>query len=238
MSVSQPDVQFEIAGVNAVLMRFSDQLDPQLPEYLGALRHWLLTTYGNVIQQAVPAFTTLLVKYDPRQCRLYDLQQLLERAVTEVDVAIYAAGQASQSTIIQVPVVYGGEHGPDLIAVAEQTNLSPEEVIQLHSQTTYQVYAQGFSPGFCYLGSLPEPIRVARHATPREVIPAGSVAIAEQQTAVYPYASPGGWHIIGFSPMRWFDTTQTPMTPVQVGDQVRFVVVQPDELKNWQGAQA
>lgn len=238
MSVSQPDVEFEIAGVNAVLMRFSDHLDPELPAYLDALRHLLLNTYGDVIQQAVPAFTTMLVKYDPRQCRLYDLQLLLERAISEVDVATHTARHGRNAAVIEIPVVYGGDYGPDLDAVAEQAKLSRDEVIQLHSQTTYQVYAQGFAPGFSYLGSLPEAIRLPRRATPRERIPAGSVAIAEQQTAVYPNASPGGWHIIGFSPIRWFDVKKTPMTPVQVGDQVRFVVIQPEELKNWQEAQA
>lgn len=236
MSVQHREVDFEVAGVNALLMRFGNQLDETLPSFLGAFREYLLSTYGDAIEQAVPAYTTMMVAYDPRQCGMYDLQQLLERALQEMKRKEPLA-RPRDSSIVEVPVIYGGDHGPDLASVAEQVQLSPEEVIALHSQTLYQVYALGFAPGFSYLGSLPETIRLPRRSTPRQKVPAGSVAIAEQQTAVYPHDSPGGWHIIGYSPMQWFNSAEDPMTPLQVGDQVRFVVMQANELAVWQESQ-
>lgn len=237
MSAPHRDVRFEVAGVNAILMRFADQLDPQLPSYLSALREQLLATYGHVVLQAIPAYTTLLVEYDPRQCRMYDLQLQLERAVHELNHDDSVHSPHGERGVVEIPVVYGGDYGPDLDAVAKHAKLSRDEVIALHSETTYQVFAQGFAPGFSYLGSVPEAIRMPRRSTPRDKVPAGSVAIAEQQTAVYPQASPGGWHILGYSPLRWFDPDKTPMTPLQVGDEVRFVVIQADDLKDWQEAQ-
>ena len=237
MSVQHRNVEFEVAGVNALLMRFGDQLDNQLPSFLSAFREYLLSTYGNVIESAIPAYTTMMVAYDPRQCRMYDLQQLLERALHEMQSQTAPRLQRTDN-LVEIPVIYGGEYGPDLASVAAQAQLSEAEVIALHSETTYQVYALGFAPGFSYLGSLPKAIRLPRRSTLRPKIPAGSVAIAEQQTAVYPNESPGGWHIIGYSPMRWFDSSNDPMTPLQVGDQVRFVVIQPEDLASWQEYQA
>ena len=237
MSVQYRNVEFEVAGVNALLIRFSNQLDDHLPGFLSDFREYLLSTYGNVIATAIPAYTTMMVTYDPRQCRMYDLQQLLERALHEM---YSGALQRAPGTakVVEVPVIYGGDYGPDLAAVAEQAQLSPADVIALHSTTLYRVYALGFAPGFSYLGTLPEAIRLPRRPTPRPKVPAGSVAIAEQQTAVYPNESPGGWHIIGYSPMRWFDCLNDPMTPLQVGDQVRFVSIQPDDVASWQERQA
>lgn len=230
MSFKRPQVSFEIAGVNALLMRFDHQLEPQLADYLSALRTHLLSNYRQIIEQVVPAYTTLLVEYDPRQCRMYDLQQLLERALDDVT---YPPSSRANSQLVEVPVIYGGQHGPDLEAVAQRCKLSTAEVIRLHSETLYQVYAQGFAPGFSYLATLPEALHLPRLDSPREKVPAGSVAIAEQQTAVYPYESPAGWHIIGYSPIQWFDPAADPMTPVQVGDQVRFVSVDEKQAHAW-----
>lgn len=237
MSVQHRDVEFEVAGVNGLLMRFTNQLDERLPSFLSAFREYLLSTYGGVIEQVVPAYTTMMIAYDPRQCRMYDLQQLLVRALQEINTKAQLM-PPRESAIVKVPAIYGGQYGPDLELVAAQAQLTPEQVIKLHSETIYHVYALGFAPGFSYLGSLPEAIRLPRRSTPRQQIPAGSVAIAEQQTAVYPNDSPGGWHIIGFSPLQWFDCRQNPMTPLQVGDQVQFVVMQPEELATWQESHA
>lgn len=234
MSFKRSKISFETAGVNALLMRFGNELDPELPAYLRALRQYLLHTYAAIVEQVIPAYTTVLVEYDPRQCRMYDLQLLLERAVDELDSGDFKVEAAKT---IDVPVVYGGQYGPDIEAVAKHAQCSVEEVIKLHSQASYQVYALGFAPGFSYLGALPDALRIPRLSTPRDEVPAGSVAIAEQQTAVYPQASPGGWHIIGYSPMQWFNPDKEIMTPLEVGDQVRFVVMQENELETWRASQ-
>lgn len=230
MSSTRPQVSFEIAGVNALLVRFGEQLDPQLPAYLSALRHYLLQQHPQIIEQVVPAYTSFLVAYDPRQCRMYDLQLLIERALDEV---AYTTVANKSANLVEIPVIYGGEYGPDLDDVAQACKLSTDEVIRLHSETTYQVYAQGFAPGFSYLGQLPEALRIPRRDTPRQTVAAGSVAIAEQQTAVYPNDSPGGWHVIGYSPIQWFNPHAAQMTPVEVGDQVRFIAMDEKQLREW-----
>lgn len=234
MSFKRPDATFELAGVNAILVRFGNQLNSAMPAYLSALRDHLLSQHPSIISQVVPAYTTILVEYDPRQCRMYDLQLLIERELE----TIAFENPAQSGKLVELPVVYGGEHGPDLTAVAEACGLSEQAVIELHSGQDYQVYAQGFAPGFSYLAELPEKLRLPRLSTPRQKVAAGSVAIAEQQTAVYPYESPGGWHILGYTPVTWFDPQASPMTPVEVGDRVRFKAVTVQQLDAWVKEQA
>lgn len=229
MSLKRPDATFELAGVNALLVRFGERLNPAMPGYLHGLREHLLKHFPAIISQVVPAYTSILVEYDPRQCRMYDLQLLIER---ELDKVAFE-NTSTSARLVEVPVVYGGEYGPDLGAVAKACNLSEAEVIELHSGTLYSVYAQGFAPGFSYLAELPQALRLPRRDTPREKVAAGSVAIAEQQTAVYPLSSPGGWHVLGYSPMRWFDPNAEKLTPLEVGDQVQFVQITARELEEW-----
>jgi KipI family sensor histidine kinase inhibitor len=124
---------------------------------------------------------------------------------------------------VEIPVAYGGANGPDLDAVAELTGHTPDEVVAMHSGAEYLVYFLGFSPGFPYLGGLPESIAAPRLETPRRRVPAGSVAIGGQQTGVYPIASPGGWRIIGRTPLRLFDPGADPPVLLRMGDHVRFV---------------
>jgi KipI family sensor histidine kinase inhibitor len=127
---------------------------------------------------------------------------------------------------IAIPVCYGGEHGPDLEEVAEKTGLSPEEVVGLHAGTVYTVAAVGFSPGFPYLLGLPERLHLPRRATPRLVVPAGSVAVAGGQAGIYPFASPGGWHVLGRAAVDLFDASRERPALLRSGDRVRFVPVE------------
>ena len=127
-----------------------------------------------------------------------------------------------QGSLVILPVYYSAESGPDLQGLADGAGLSVDEVIAIHQQTEYRVYAIGFAPGFAYLGEVDERIAASRLATPRQKVPRGSVAIADRQTAVYPAQSPGGWNLIGLCPQRMFDPNLTPSMPVQVGDRVRF----------------
>jgi KipI family sensor histidine kinase inhibitor len=227
MPAKRPDASFELAGVSALLVRLGDELQTPMPAYFKAVCERLLCEYSSIVTQVVPAYTTLLVHYDARYCRMYDLQLLIEKVLTDIP---YEQPDAVTRTI-EVPVCYGGEFGPDLNAVARHCQLSSDEVIRIHRDSTYQVYAQGFAPGFTYLGQLDERIRVPRLDTPRQRVPAGSVAIAEQQTAVYPRVSPGGWNLIGYSDFVWFDAAQDPMSPVSVGDRVQFVEISEADMK-------
>lgn len=229
MTLKLPSVTFELAGVNALLVRFGDELNPALPAFFKAFRNHLLSQYEAVIEQIVPAYTTLLITYDPRQCRMYDLQLLVERELNEVKFPV----PVSTGRCLKVPVIYGGKHGSDLAEVAAQCGLSESKVIELHSSATYEVFALGFAPGFGYLGPVHESLRLPRRSSPRARVAAGSVAIAEQQTSVYPSDSPAGWHILGYSPVRWFNPEATPMTPLQVGDQVQFVAMSEQQVEKW-----
>jgi len=142
--------------------------------------------------------------------------------------------QIPEPKTLEIPVVYGGEYGPDMEWVSQYHNISVDEVIQLHTGTTYQVYMIGFMPGFPYLGELPEGLATPRRETPRTVIPQGSVAIAQRQTGIYPVESPGGWQILGRTPLKLFNPLHSPPTLLEMGDLVRFFSIGEKEFKQWQ----
>lgn len=144
-------------------------------------------------------------------------------------VRTQSTGRLPEGEEMRIPVCYGGENGPDLLEVAEATGLSPAEVVQLHSDAVYTVAAVGFSPGFPYLTGLPERLHVPRRATPRTAVPAGSVAIAGGQAGIYPFTSPGGWHVLGRTGMSLFDSQAERPALLKAGDRVRFVPV--DEIE-------
>jgi inhibitor of KinA len=127
-------------------------------------------------------------------------------------------------------VCYGGVFGPDLEAVAQRHGLAPEELIRLHSEAVYSVYMLGFAPGFAYLGGLPPALATPRRDEPRTAVPAGSVGIGGSQTGIYPLVSPGGWNLIGRTPLRLFDARRTSPTLLAVGDRVRFQVIEHDDF--------
>jgi KipI family sensor histidine kinase inhibitor len=165
----------------------------------------------------------LLVSYDPILSKYDEMCDRLDSFVTELDAIVEAAGE---SRIVELPVVYGGEDGPDLGNVAEHADLSAQEVIDIHSGVDYRVYMIGFAPGFPYLGGLDQRIATPRLKTPRINVPAGSVGIAESQTGVYPNASPGGWQLIGRTASALFDVTKSSPSLITPGSKVRFVPVQ------------
>jgi KipI family sensor histidine kinase inhibitor len=166
-----------------------------------------------------PAYASVLIDFDP----LTATHQEIERAVR--DAFERAAGPITDARTVEIPVRYGGEDGPDLEEVARLTRRSCEEVIAIHSGADYLVYFLGFSPGFPYLGGMPEAIAVPRLDTPRRSVPAGSVAIGGRQTGVYPMASPGGWRIIGRTDLRLFDAEAEAPVLLRMGDHVRFVPI-------------
>ena len=175
----------------------------------------------------VPTYRSVLVYYGPLRVSLTELEERLAALEQHLDEASLEAPR-----VIEIPTLYGGEYGPDLGYVAEHNGLTPEEVILVHSGTDYPVYMMGFTPGFPYLGGMSERIATPRLPTPRTAIPAGSVGIAEQQTGVYPTESPGGWRLIGRTPVQLFNPRRDPPVLVKVGDRVRFVSVTEDAYHN------
>ncbi|PRJ32398.1 5-oxoprolinase subunit PxpB, partial [Haemophilus influenzae] len=156
-------------------------------------------------------FTDFFVDFKP-------LVQRLEQLWAELKVSDF------QGRHIEIPVIYGGERGQDLSDVAKFHQTTPKRIIQMHSEPIYTVYMIGFQAGFPYLGGLPENLHTPRRATPRTVVPAGSVGIGGAQTGIYPFSSPGGWQLIGYTKQALFDKNQAQPTLLQAGDTVKFIV--------------
>jgi KipI family sensor histidine kinase inhibitor len=171
------------------------------------------------------------VIYDPYKTDHHAVRAAIRRALaTPTDDDNSQSGKR-----VTLPVYYSHESGPDLQTLADNAGLSVEEVISIHQQSEYRVYAIGFAPGFAYLGELDPRIAAPRLATPRQKVPRGAVAIADRQTAVYPAESPGGWNLIGLCPELMFDPSVEPSMPVQVGDRVRFQAIDRDTYLNMGG---
>jgi inhibitor of KinA len=175
----------------------------------------------------IPSYNELMICYDPAIISYDKLLFKLRSLEADLDNV-----ELPESSVINVPVLYGGEAGPDLQEVAAISGLSEEEVIKTHSSVSYYVYMLGFTPGFCYLGGMDERIAAPRKKTPRLIIPAGAVGIADKQTGIYPVASPGGWQLIGKTPLRLFDQNRKPEFLIRAGDFIKFIPVDEEEYRD------
>jgi KipI family sensor histidine kinase inhibitor len=171
----------------------------------------------------VPAAASVLVPFDPRTADAEEVEELLRPLIAALGDPGRGTDPPPAGIEHLVAVRYGGADGPDLDSVARECGLEPGRVVELHSGTAYEVLFAGFAPGFAYLGELPPALRVPRLVTPRTRVPAGSVAIADAMTAIYPQASPGGWRLLGRSDVRLFDPAAAPPSVLRPGDRVRFV---------------
>ncbi len=218
-----------VAGENALIIYFAEHTSPAVSAQVQRATRILETALAEHLVDLVPSYASLLVIYNPLSCDHLYVQALiraqLQTTGQEPDNADSHTGQ-----LVTLPVYYSLESGPDLVALGEQADLSVDEVIKLHQDTIYHVYAIGFAPGFAYLGQVDERIAAPRRATPRLKVPRGAVAIADRQTAVYPAVSPGGWNLIGLCPTRMFDPNADPIMLVSVGDQVQFQAIERDEF--------
>jgi KipI family sensor histidine kinase inhibitor len=210
--------RFLLAGDAALVVEFGDEIDPKINRRVHALACALAENPLPGLGEAVPSYRSLLVHYDPLRLSHVEIESFVSEALQRCEGA-----PLPEPRLVEIPTVYGGEHGPDIDFVAEHNSLSIEEVIGLHSKAAYTVYMLGFTPGFPYLGGLPDALATPRLETPRQRVPAGSVGIAGAQTGVYPLPTPGGWRLIGWTPMALFDPARKPPALLQPGDQVRFV---------------
>ncbi len=210
--------KFLAAGDRAIAIELGDEISIECNRRVHSLHRAIARQRPPGIVDLIPTYRSLLVEYDATQVSYEDMKARLG------DIRGGAAEMPDDdTTVVHLPVLYGGEYGPDLEFVARNAGMDIEEVIHLHSDTEYPVYMMGFTPGFPYLGGMSERIATPRLSTPRGVIPAGSVGIAEAQTGVYPIESPGGWRLIGRTPLRLFDVARTPPSLIDAGDRVRFV---------------
>jgi len=212
-------MRLEPAGAEALLLVLAEQPEADLPLRIAALAERIRRELGPLLVDLVPGWTTLLLHYDLLRT---DHRLLAERLQPLLADWPPQAPPAQAGRLHEIPVWYAGE---DLAEVARACTLSEAEVIALHSGREYRVGAIGFAPGFAYLGDLDARLALPRRAKPRTRVPAGSLAIAERQTAVYPQASPGGWHLLGRCPRRLFDARTEPPCPLAVGDRVRFFAI-------------
>ncbi|MGI6345022.1 MAG: 5-oxoprolinase subunit PxpB [Bacillota bacterium] len=204
-------------GDSALLVELGRSIDPTLQAAVSALEQAISREPHPAIIEWVPTYCSLMVYYNPLQVSYQELASWLEQRCQRLEQT-----GPIQRRLVTLPVLYGGEMGPDLAAVAQHCRLSEQEVIALHKEPDYLVYMLGFLPGFPYLGGLPRQLATPRLSTPRTLVPAGSVGIADRQTGVYPLASPGGWQLIGRTPLRLYDATRPQPFLLAAGDLLRF----------------
>jgi KipI family sensor histidine kinase inhibitor len=217
------DLRIHCAGEAALIAYLGETSSPEVSARVQALGDALGERLDDVLVDLVPSYASLLVIFDPLRCDHYHISQTLRECAAGLADSPRASGQ-----LIEIPVYYHPHSGEDLESLARQKGMSWEEIAAIHSAQEYRVYAIGFAPGFAYLGDVDERIAAPRLSTPRQAVPRGAVAIADRQTAVYPAVSPGGWNLIGRSPLRMFNADATPPMPVHVGDRVRFKAIDRD----------
>jgi KipI family sensor histidine kinase inhibitor len=209
-----------------VLVEFPEEISQEVNSQVHEMAAVVETTRIPGVVEWVPAYRTLGIVYDPMETSFRSLIESLEQIE-----GLGGQAQAGRSRRIDIPVSYGGEMGPDLDFVAQHNQLTTEEVIRLHTASEYLVYLLGFTPGFPYLGGMAPRIATPRLAEPRSHVPAGSVAIGGNQTGVYPIESPGGWRIIGRTPLKLFDLRRDSPFLLKARDRVRFRSISLEEFQ-------
>jgi len=238
-----PNITVSYVSENAVLLEWPEKVDAIQHQHIMFCETQIHQALANTIIESIASYASLLIYYNFTTITQHTLNTLLHKVITTPycshnDGAPIISATASTTAIsttatsnnsnspIEIPVYYGEEAGWDLAYVAEQTQHSIQEVINLHTQTQYHAYALGFTPGFCYLGELPTVLQLPRKSSPRIAVPKGAVAIAQQQTAVYPAASPGGWHIIGQTPIAMYSVANQQFeSTITVGQTIIFTAI-------------
>ena len=214
-----------IAGENALIIYFSDKACDETAALVHQAEQLIRANLQGSFIDLIPSYASILVMFDMLALDHHQLRNKLRSLLTNLSL-----DSASRGEIIELPVYYSTESGPDLLAIASKAQLSIDEVIAIHQAQEYRVYAIGFAPGFAYLGEVDSRIAMSRLTTPRLKVPKGAVAIADRQTAVYPSESPGGWNIIGLCPIEMFSLKSKPSMPVNVGDRVKFKGISKQEF--------
>ena len=215
----------EVVAVDCLMVRLFDEIaEANMPWMLAASDN-LRAAFGAQLIDLVPSYTTLMVHYDVLALNPAQARELIAGALIDLSPNTRASGQRHV-----LPVWYDLSVGPELSLLAKRSGLAVSEVIRLHSEHEYQVFALGFAPGFAFMGLVEEVLATPRLNTPRKKVAAGSVGIAERQTAAYPVVSPGGWNLIGRTPARLFDRERDGYSLMQPGDTVRFAAVEHAEF--------
>ena len=227
-------ITFYPQGDRAIAIKFGNEIQKNLHQKITIFSKYIRADPFPGMLEVIPSFTTVTILYDPTKVELSTPNQTpYEEIVKIVKSKVFnlPLPNSQKSKTVTIPVCYGGEYGPDLQAVANYHRLSEQQVIDIHSNQEYIVYMIGFAPGFPYLGGMAKEIATPRKATPRLSIPAGSVGIGGEQTGVYPIESPGGWQIIGRTPLQLFQQNSKQPSLLKAGDLVRFQPITSQRFK-------
>ena len=226
------DARFQWASDQSLLVYFGQKITLQAHQQVRKLLRLLELEPVAGIRNLHPAYRSLLVKFNGLRLRHDEVEAILRRYLERLE-GIKLPGPRR----VEIPVCYGGEFGPDLAEVCAIHGLTPAQVVELHASTEYLVYFLGFVPGFAYLGELPEALVTPRLVVPRRNVPAGSVGIAGNQTGVYPFATPGGWRLIGRTPVAMFRVEREGFSLLAIGDRMRFAPISAERFgeleKEW-----
>ncbi len=219
---------FLLMGDRGLILEFGDEISREVND---KVRRMVLAIHGNPMEgviEIVPTYRSLLIHYDPLVLPVEALRKKLAHLEQGLQLTPFPG-----PIVTRIPVAYGGEYGPDLEYVARYHQIPPEEVIRLHCSRPYPIYMIGFMPGYPYMGELPEGLVTPRLKTPRLSVPQGSVAIAQKQTGIYSMESPGGWRILGRTPVKIFDPEKELPALLHMGDLVQFYPVSEKEFREW-----
>jgi KipI family sensor histidine kinase inhibitor len=212
-------------GDSALTIEFGNEIDAKINSRAVAFATTVVDQGWRGIHDVVPTYRSVTIHFDPLRWN----STVLTKKLKSLPRSKHGLDDG-QGILHEIPVLYGGEWGPDLEEVATSAGLEPAEAIALHASMPYRVYMLGFSPGFPYLGLVPERLAMPRRSTPRTTVPAGSVGIADRQTGIYPTASPGGWQLIGRTPILLYRKSASPPSLLKPGDLVRFTPIERDEF--------
>lgn len=212
--------RFRTAGDRGLLVEYGDVIDPDVNNKVRSMAIVMEDNPPQGVTEIIPTYRSLLIIYDPaitHPAKLQNMLETLEARLGEIKIP--------PPRTVEIPVCYGGEFGPDIDTVAGKNNLTVAEVIKLHCEPQYLIYMVGFTPGFPFLGGLSEKLHTPRLETPRTLVPEGSVGIANNQTGIYPIASPGGWQLIGRTPVKLFAPGRRNPFLYQAGDRIKFKAI-------------
>ena len=218
--MSKVQYQLSTAGENALMLYFDQRIDPAISALVQQSCALIRAELAHDLLDILPSYASVLILFNPLSTDAFRVRSQLQHCLQQLQT-----GDNSNGRLVELPVYYSEESGPDLALIASSKNITVAEVIQRHQALSYRVYAIGFAPGFAYLGEVDPVLQMPRLASPRAKVPRGAVAIADRQTAVYPAQSPGGWNLIGLCPTPMFTPQATPPMPVAVGDEVRFIAI-------------